>query len=238
MTASELITIDIGNSSIGIGRRLDERWIVQRVREPREAAMLIRGDSVAISVAPTRFEQLRREVSALGYPRIRELQRPPPRLTFASPELLLTAGSDRIANALALLPGPGIAVDAGTAVTIDVVDSAGVYRGGFIAAGPGASSAGLAAITAQLPFLTGMPAKLVPGDNTADALGAGLWGAAIGGVDRLVECAIHSLSPGSPACVVATGGWGRAWAAESRHSRIHDEPNLVHIGIARWAEWM
>jgi len=211
---------------------------VHRVREPAEAAALIHGPVVAISVAPPRMQLFQRALLDLGCPSARELQRPPPKLSCASPDLLLTAGADRLANALALLPGPGIAVDAGTAVTIDIVDAGGVYRGGFIAAGPRASSEGLVAVTAQLPRLPGKPVPLIPGGNTEDALAAGLWGAAVGGVDRLVESAIRSLPLGSQVSVVATGGWGSAWAAASSHAGIRVVPHLVHIGIARWAEWM
>ena len=231
-----LYSIDVGNSSIGVGCSEQGRLSVRRVREPEEAAALIDGESVAISVAPVRLERLQVALRAQGRAPARLLERPPPQLDRSPAELLASAGADRLANALALMPGPGIAVDAGTAVTIDVVDAEGIYRGGFIAAGPLAASTGLATVTARLPRLAGDPVPIVPGLETASALGAGLWGSAVGGVDLLVSRALLALGRSGGVRVVATGGWGSQWAAASAHASIDVVPDLVHLGILRWAE--
>jgi type III pantothenate kinase len=231
------LTVDVGNSSIGIGTRDSGRWTVQRVREPEEAAALIRESAATISVSPARLERLQQALRERGLAPLRLLQRPPPAFACVTPSLMATAGADRLANALALWPGPGIAVDAGTAITIDVVDGAGVYQGGFIAAGPSAAAIGLAAVTAQLPRVHGVPVPLVPGRSTTDALGAGLWGAAVGGVDRLVQSALCAMAPGGKVRLVATGGWGAEWAAASTHQGIVVDPDFIHRGIARWAGW-
>jgi hypothetical protein len=37
--------------------------------------------------------------------------------------------------------------------------------------------------------------------------------------------------------LLATGGWGPAWAADSRHRGFVVDADLVHRGIARWAAW-
>ena len=238
-----LFTVDVGNSGLGLGCWRGEVLEVTRGADPEEAARALDAgwrsapdaETVAISVSPTR---LRRLLSALGAEavRVRLLREPP--LELADPRLLTTAGADRLANALALLPGPGVAVDAGTAVTVDLVDAAGRYLGGFIAPGPAVAARGLAAGTAQLPELPGEPAPLVPGGETHAALVAGVWGLAVGGVDRLVQAALEALqqaAPGSTPRVVATGAWGAAWARDSRHAGIECDPDLVHRGMRRWA---
>jgi type III pantothenate kinase len=233
-----LISIDVGNSSVGLGfRDGDGRLRVECRAEPEAAAELVTGAAAAISVAPERLERLQRALAARGLPPARVLPRPPAALRDSPPGLLGSAGSDRLANVLALLPGPGVVVDAGTAVTVDLVDASGHYRGGFIAAGPAASAAGLARVTACLPGLPGARMPPRPGLETADALGAGLWAAAVGGVDRLVAHALRALGARGEVRLVATGGWGPAWAADSEWQDIEVVPGFVHEGIARWAGW-
>jgi len=228
-------TIDVGNSSVGVGIWEGGRLEVRRDASPERAAAGIRGEVVAITVAPPRLAALLAALPPDVAAAVRQLRAPPADLGPA--ELLQSAGADRVANALALLPGPGIAVDAGTAVTVDVVDARGRYLGGCIAAGPAAAAEGLARATEQLPLIPGEPVELEIGTTTRAAMTAGAWGMAVGGVDRLVELALAALG-GAGAPIVATGSWGPAWAAASRHSRVRVDRDLVHRGIARWAGWM
>jgi pantothenate kinase type III len=223
-------TVDVGNSSVGIARWERGTPHLHRYADPREAAAALSGEIAIVSVAPARLAQLLavlpREASA------RVLERPP--TDFAEAGLLASAGADRIAAALALRPGPAVAVDAGTAVTVEVVDGAGHYLGGFIAPGPAAAAAGLSLAAPRLPRLNGAPAPLKPAGGTQEAIAAGLWGQAVGGVDRLVQAALEALG-GGPARIVATGGWGEAWARDSRLRGVESDPALVHRGIERWA---
>jgi type III pantothenate kinase len=240
-----VISIDVGNSSVGVGIWEGGRVRVERVREPEEAVEALASriacaagstcDAVVVSVSPPRLLRLQLALASRSLPAAHELSRPPVALAGSSPDLLASAGADRLANALVLLPGPGIVVDAGTAVTVDLVDRRGRYLGGFIAAGPAAAGAGLATLTSLLPRLPGQRVALVPGMTTQPALGAGLWGAAVGGVDRLVACAAEALGETGPVRVVATGGWGAAWAADSARQDIELLPECVHHGIALWA---
>ncbi len=233
-------TIDVGNSSIGVGSWSGDEVDVVRVAEPAEAARRVTGAAVAISVNHGRLRELLEALPEEFAECVRVLAEPP--LPLADAELATTAGADRLAVALALVPGPGIAIDAGTAVTLDVVDGAGVYQGGFIAPGPAAAAAGLAGATAQLPRLDGYPAPLELGCNTRDAMAAGLWGMAVGGVDRLLAEARrfldeHELRAGRRGAVrvVATGAWGPAWVHASTWEGVELQPALVHAGIRRWA---
>lgn len=238
MTARR-VTVDVGNSSVGIGVWDGGRVMVRREADPARAAGLIASESVSaialISVAPERLEALLSALDPSHREALRVLDTPPDDL--AEPAQLSSAGADRIANVLAVRPGPVIVVDAGTAVTVDVVDADGVFRGGFIAAGPAAAATALAGNAAQLPTTAGGPSPLRVGGETLSALSAGLWGQAVGGVDRLVELASTALAPARNIRLVATGGWGAAWAADSAHAGIECDAQLVHRGIARWAGW-
>ncbi len=227
-------TVDVGNSSVGVGCWDGDRLQVIRRAGPGEAAAAIRGEAVAVSVSPSRLAALVAALPPDVAATLRVLRAPPPELGV--PELLDSAGADRIANALALAPGPGIAVDAGTAVTVDAVDRRGRFLGGCIAPGPAAAAAGLAGATAQLPRLPGEPVTLALGTETRAAIAAGVWGLAVGGVDRLVDVALAALGE-DPVRIVATGSWGAAWAAASRHRGVQVDDDLVHRGIARWAGW-
>ena len=243
MSAEVLFTLDVGNSGLGLGTWRGGQLEVTRRIDPQDTARDLvaawaaspRAEVVAISVSTDRLRGL---LGALGEQaaRVRLLRDPP--LELADPRLAGTAGADRLANALALAPGPGIAVDAGTAVTVDLVDGRGRYLGGFIAPGPAVAARGLAAGTAQLPQLSGEPVPIEPGGETHAALSAGLWGLAVGGVDRLVEAALERLSDEASAAaplLVATGAGGRHWARDSRHVGITCDDTLVHRGMRTWA---
>lgn len=229
-------TVDVGNSSIGVGRWRDGGVTVERFREPQQAAARLDDGRVAVvSVAPSRLASLLAALPPERAERVMVLTRPPEDL--GAQDLLSSAGADRIAVVLAACPGPVVVIDAGTAVTVEIVDSSGHYRGGFIGPGPAASAGGLAAGAAQLPRQRGEPTSIAPGISTDAALSAGLWGMAVGGVDRLVDAALAAL-PSAPAPrLVSTGGWGAAWAADTRHRGVIVDADLVHRGIARWAGW-
>ena len=245
-------TVDVGNSSVSVGVWEGDRCRVTRCADLEQAVSLLGASAVGIAVSGPRWEALQAALVAAGSEPVRRLQGVPRTLALAAPSLAGSAGSDRLAAALAVGPGPAVVVDAGTAVTVDIVDGAGAYCGGFIAPGPAAGLAGLARATEALPDLPAKAVDLVPGLETQGALSAGAWGLAVGGVDRLVQAALESLSEAAgrqaPAresaagsrCVElwATGGWGAAWAAASRlegAEAIQVDPALVHRGVAAWA---
>jgi type III pantothenate kinase len=223
-------SVDVGNSSIGVVAWEGGSPRLTRHADPESATEGLYGDVAIIAVSKARLARMLIALPAEARPRV--LERPP--VGLGAPDLLATAGADRVAAALALLPGPAIAVDAGTAATVELVDGKGRYLGGFIAPGPAAAAAGLAEATARLPRLDGAPAPLKPGGETRAALAAGTWGLAVGGLDRLVELARAALG-GDSVRVVATGGWSEAWKRDSRISSVELDDMLVHRGILRWA---
>ena len=82
-------------------------------------------------------------------------------------------GADRLANAAAvarLYGYPAIVVDFGTAVTFDIVSSAGAYIGGVIAPGLEAMTSFLYQRTALLPKLNLREPKSAVGKTTREAM--------------------------------------------------------------------
>lgn len=233
-----MFTVDVGNSSVGVLDHREESPSLRTFADLVEAAALLSGadaETVGISVSPPRWEALCAAVQERGGRAPRRLSGVP--IALADERLATSAGQDRLALALAVAPGPGVVVDAGTAVTVDIVDAEGVYRGGYIAPGATVALSGLSQATHALPPLVGESVELTPGVDTQRALSAGTWGLMLGGVDRLVEEALASLGAAAGrAPLLVTGGWGEAWIARSRHGhRARHEPKLVHEGVRRWA---
>ena len=261
-----MLTVDVGNSSVGVGRTRAGEFEVARFSEPEDAAGRVvswlmedgawpsqvpdgshggaapsaRSEIVplplavaaAVSVARPRLQRLQDALVRAGASPLVVLR--DACLPLADVRLATSAGADRIANATAVLPGPGIAVDAGTALTVDLVDAAGTYLGGYIAPGPAAALLGLARSTAALPQLPGRPVPIEAGLQTDDAIAAGGWGLVVGGCDRLVSQARARL--GETTRVVVTGAWGRDWIEHSTLRDLEWDAHLVHRGIRAWAE--
>lgn len=128
-----------------------------------------------------------------------------------------TLGADRVANAIALAEFhrlPAIAVDCGTAITLEVVDAERVFRGGAIAPGRKLMRCALAAGTAQLPeipFSGELPEEI--GNGTAGSIRFGIDRGAVGLVRELVTAAAQPFGGLDAVTVVATGGDAAYFAA-------------------------
>lgn len=146
------------------------------------------------------------------------------------------AGPDRVANALGLVGKygcPAIAVDAGTATTLDVVDASGTFVGGAIAAGAGTALRALHDYTARLPDLRLLPTAVSScvaiGRDTESAMLAGALIGHAGLIDRLVEQTRSEL--GERAICVATGGLASLLATQCRTLDVVD-CDLTVLGLA------
>jgi type III pantothenate kinase len=113
-----------------------------------------------------------------------------------------------------------IIVDSGTATTIDLVTSDGVFRGGSILPGLRLSAYALHDYTARLPmidtdrFETSANDSLpLPGKNTVDAMNAGLFWGQLGAVreitDRLQTAARTQFGCREMPLQIITGGGGK-----------------------------
>lgn len=155
----------------------------------------------------------------------------PFRHTYQTPETLGTDRLAAVAGAWMRYGGAGkpvLALDAGTAVTYEVIDETGTYRGGVIAAGPGLLRDALAHGTAQLPTvpLEAPPSAL--GRSTREALQAGIMWSFVESVRGMLARLAGELD--AVPTVVATGGW-----AAFLHDHLDEidrvEPHLVLEGI-------
>ena len=137
-------------------------------------------------------------------------------------------------GAWAEIQGACVVVDAGTAVTIDVVDDDGQHLGGQILPGVALMSAALAASTSDIPPAGHrVPAATsgldIFGDSTAKAVRNGAWNAVVGAVER----AITTLrSNAYDPVVVLTGGDASRMLTALGTEPLH-RPNLVLQGLAR-----
>ena len=118
-------------------------------------------------------------------------------------------GADRLANAAAAVSLgklPAIVVDFGTAVTFDVIDSRGSYRGGVIAPGLPTAASALHERTALLPLTKITSIGSCVGKSTAEAIRIGLLLGAVGLVRETVARITAEAFNGKKPYIIATGG--------------------------------
>lgn len=126
-------------------------------------------------------------------------------------------GADRLVNAVAayaLVGGPCIVVDFGTATTFDCITKQGEYAGGAIAPGLQMAVEALAERTAKLPKVEIVKPSHAIGKTTAESLQAGLFFGFLGLVEGLLRELRRELKGNSK--VIATGGLAPLVAGESR----------------------
>lgn len=140
-------------------------------------------------------------------------------------------GADRLVNAAAavhLHGTPLVAVDLGTAITVDVVSRDGAYLGGAIAPGLAMSVDTLSSRTAKLPQISLFAPERAIGTSTVDAIRSGIVYGMTGLVDALVERVFDELGERTP--VIATGGDAQVIAQWSR-TITHVESDLTLFGL-------
>jgi type III pantothenate kinase len=136
----------------------------------------------------------------------------------------LEVGADRIVNGVAAFEkygGPCIVVDFGTATTFDVISAKGEYLGGAIAPGLGISSEALFSRAARLPRVEIRDPGKVIGTNTIANMQSGLYYGTIDMLDGVLSRMKKEL--GSPAKVIATGGFAALLAKGSKYIEHTDE---------------
>jgi type III pantothenate kinase len=147
---------------------------------------------VVTGVHPSRRERLTdwlrqngQDVKVLDDPRDLPL-----RVLIARPDYV---GVDRLLDAVAAnsrrsVGVPAVIIDAGSAVTVDLVDGSGAFAGGAILPGMRLMAKALHDYTALLPLLP-PPEKrpAIPGDSTPAAMELGIFWAVAGGIEALVR---------------------------------------------------
>jgi type III pantothenate kinase len=212
------VVVDIGNSRMKWGRCADGRvvemvsltldepaaWTIQAATWGLKSPL----DWAVASVNPDVAARFHRWAADSGGTvlLINDHRSIPLYLAVDAPEQV---GVDRLLNAFAAhciaSPRAAVAVSVGTAVTVDLVDEAGTFRGGVIFPGPRLMAESLHAHTAKLPLVDAatLPTVVAPGKHTAEAILAGIRAAVVGGVALVVtHYAEHAKSP----WVFVTGG--------------------------------
>ncbi len=159
------------------------------------------------------------------------VERPVPiRHPYAAPAV---PGADRLLAALgahARCGGPVVVVDAGSALTCDLVGADGAFLGGAIAPGLRALVSGLAASAPALPFGVVGVATRFPGTSTQAAVDVGVTSAARGLVRELVLRAEEAI--GKRCRLLVTGGDAAIAAAYLADRRPEIVPALVLEALA------
>ncbi|MBM3994255.1 MAG: type III pantothenate kinase [Planctomycetes bacterium] len=142
-------------------------------------------------------------------------------------------GIDRLLNAVAANRRrhenvAAIIVDAGSAVTVDYVDSLGVFRGGAIFPGFRLMASALHDYTALLPIVEITEEVTSPARSTAAAMQTGVLHAVVGGIERLISEYQHRY----PAAfeVFITGGDAKMLAGRMHHPP-HVWPEMTLEGV-------
>jgi type III pantothenate kinase len=144
-------------------------------------------------------------------------------------------GIDRLLDAVAVntrrrAHTPAVIVDAGTAVTVDLLDRAGRFQGGAILPGFRLMAESLHRHTALLPLIEVQGVAPPVGKSTIAAMHAGIFHAVAGGIDRLIQ----RMTPGGgDVDVFLGGGDGDAFAEElSRPVTLWPQMTLEGLRLA------
>lgn len=140
-------------------------------------------------------------------------------------------GADRLANAVAAyerVKDTCVVVDFGTAITYDVVSSAGEYLGGIITPGAEISIDALYERAAKLPKVELAEPRALIGKSTVDAIRSGIVYGFAGQVEGIVRRLRHEL--GDPR-VIATGGLAQAVVPFIRETIDEVDDLLTLIGL-------
>ena len=233
---SRVLLLDRGNrflkaaiaesGEIGPGRSIEPESIETLINESGGGRSL---DGVVFSsVVPDWNVRLERLLDDAGIGDVVEVRHDialPFTLGVDEPEML---GTDRIsaaAGAWAQGAREAVIVDAGTAVTVDVLEG-GVFEGGAIFPGSSLLARSLSDGTAVLPFVPGTSREpLLPGRSTEAAIRAGITRGLVGAVTELVR-----RSSPQGASIWLTGGECDMYAP-LLEGDLHIDKDLVLKGL-------
>ncbi len=194
--------------------------------------LLVEGVEVALcSVAPTRERRLLNWFEARGLRpwRLRGDSTAPFPVAIRD---RVTLGADRLANAAAAWAedvAPALILDAGTAFTVDIRDQEGRYTGGLILPGPDLALEGLARGGERLPLAEGFWPEEPWGNDTGEALAAGVTWGLLAAAEGLVRRLVARL--GSRCQVILTGGMALEMAERWQECRVRVELDWTMRGI-------
>lgn len=193
--SKKTLYLDIGNSSIKAAFKEDGSW--QRVGDSFKSVTYLiswlnkNRDSieklVVASVRKDHFRLLYNQIEGLEILEIRIEDIPSEKLDYFTPK---TLGVDRYLGCLGAVNHAkkrSVVIDAGSACTIDMMDSNGTYKGGIIM--PGLQSVmNIFKVTApELPDIEPKIPQNWPGKNTIESLQWGQVGFFVDGIESALE---------------------------------------------------
>ncbi|MFH1829390.1 MAG: type III pantothenate kinase [Pseudomonadota bacterium] len=123
-----------------------------------------------------------------------------------------------------------IVIDAGSAITIDLVTKQGEFSGGVIVPGLTTSAKTLESISTKLPYVKPSVVKHTKGKSTKEAISAGLFHGYAGLVDHLVKKISRQVR--TQPLVIATGGEAALLKrACTSIDRVHDDLILEGLRV-------
>lgn len=207
-TERQLVSLALADEAFEerLGRLLEDCWeqvpLVKSATEPTKEGVI-----VVSSVNPEATERVRAVCfSELGET-IKVIGQDVPLPIETSVDSPFEVGTDRLvaaAAAYSVVEDAAVVADFGTAVTIDMVDKSGVFVGGTISPGFEMALGAMHDYTAKLPEVTMQKPASVYGSNTAEAMRAGVYWAAVGLLETL--CRKYAEQLGYWPQVILTGG--------------------------------
>jgi type III pantothenate kinase len=243
------VVVDVGNTRIKWGRCGDDRIEAVAPLPPDDPqawqkqceAWRLPSDSLWVlsGVQPAHRDRLRQWLLECGnqVADIRSFRQVPIEIAVDLPEKV---GIDRLLDAVAAesrrpAGTSAFVVDAGSAVTVDVVDSTGRFRGGAILPGLRLMANALHQMTALLPLVSVEQRYDPPGRSTVPAMQAGIFHSVIGGIESLLEALRAQF--GTEGILLVGGGDGPILAPHLTSSAVL-WPEMTLEGIRRTALMM
>lgn len=233
------LIVDVGNSSAKValfnGDTLTEQLCISHEELPKTLSDKSQDATISAaiisSVVP--FSDMVEEVlRALPYPCLRMSThlKMPFDIAYKTPE---TLGPDRlaaVAEAYAQYPERNILViDAGTAITYDVVTADGTYQGGQISPGINMRFKALNHFTGKLPLICKEGERRAIGNTTETAIREGV----LQGVDKEIEGYIREYTQKYPDLLVFLTGGDTFLLDNQAKNRIFADNLLVIKGLNR-----
>jgi type III pantothenate kinase len=237
------LAIDIGNSNIKLTvfknrkiiksylfndlRNLNKSWIKKNIKDKISSIIVC---CVRKSI-PKTILSLKKEVSHFII--FSDTTKIPIKNTYSSPK---TLGHDRLVAAIGaydIFPNKNcLIIDAGTAITFDIINKKGEYLGGSISPGLITRYKALSYYTQKLPLLELKKIKKYPGTTTEESIHLGVQL----GILYEVTSYINELEKYYPnLTVLVTGGDGDFFVKNIKKP-IFAKPNLIAIGLHRILE--
>ena len=192
------ILIDIGNTFAKVAFVMEGKIIEEKSVVSTDLSIFLndifetRGKAGVIAVS-----DVRKNVEILGRPaeeccekfiKLDSGSSMPLKIDYNTPE---TLGADRIAAAIgahAIFPNDNCLIfDFGTAITVDIVNSNGVYEGGNISPGMDMRFRAMHEFTGKLPLIEAVDIKGIIGKNTEEAINNGVVLGIIFEIERYKE---------------------------------------------------